>query len=317
MRKIITLLAMLTLSALFALSASAQNGHDDHDGHDHDDEHGHAKEGFVLLSPEELKEFAITVASAGPGILESSLELSGEVHANSDRLAHIVPRYSGIATEVRVKIGDYVKKGQVLAVLESDQSLAPFQVKTLISGTVIGKHITLGEAASRDRDTFVIADLSSVWIDLTVYQRDLDQVRVGEEVEIFVGHDREDQKGTISYIAPILDEHTRTATARVVLSNKTKRWRPGMFVTAHVLVERAEVAVAVPKTALFSMEEKTVVFMETPDGFKPQPVQVGRQSRTHVEILSGLSLGERYASEGGFTIRAELGKASFGDGHAH
>lgn len=306
------------------------DGHDhDADGHDHDaddhddlngeheDAHDHEDHRVVRLSQAELVEFGIAVAAAGSGIIETTMELPGEVQPNADRLAHIVPRYSGIVTEVRAHIGDYVKKGQVLAIVESDQSLAPFEMKTLISGTVIEKHITLGEAASRDRNAFVIADLSSVWIDLTVYQRDLNQVKRGQNVQVFVGHDLASDSGNISYITPIVDERTRTATARLVLPNKSQFWRPGMFVTGSVLVERAEVPLAVPRTALHTFEENTVVFLETDEGFQPRIVSLGRHGKTHAEVLSGLSPGDRYVSAGGFTLKAELGKGAFGDGHGH
>ena len=96
------------------------------------------------------------------------INLPGEIHPNDDRLAHLVPRYDGIVTEVRARGGGPGEKDQVLAIIESDQSLAPYPLKTSIAGTVIEKHITMGEAASRDRAPFVVADLSTVWLDLYV-----------------------------------------------------------------------------------------------------------------------------------------------------
>ena len=291
------------------------DAHDDHDSHDsHDDHDDHVD--IVRLTAAEIAEFGVIVETAGSGVIEQTLEVPGEVRPNDDRLAHIVPRYSGIVTDVRVGIGDYVKRGQVLAIIESDESLAPFEVKTLLSGTVIGKHITLGEAASRDRDTFVIADLSTVWIDLTIYQRDLERVRVGQEVVLLRGHE-ERAEGKISYVTPIVDERTRTATARVVLTNRDEDWRPGMFVTGLIRVESAEVPLAIPTTAVHRVEGRAAVFVETADGFEPQPVDLGRTGRDVVEVLSGIHPGDRFVSEGGFTLKAELEKGSFGHGHAH
>lgn len=314
------------LASGFAASAPAQDGHDHRgaeegalkartDNHEELDEH--REHAIVPLTAAELEEFGVEVTAAAPGVIETYLELPGEVRPNADRLAHIVPRYSGIVTDVRANIGQHVKEGQVLAVIESDESLAPFEVKTLISGTIIGKHITLGEAASRDRNIFIIADLSAVWIDLTVYQRDLSRVKEGQPAAVYVGHDLAEANGTISYITPVVDEHTRTATARLVLPNKRNQWRPGMFVTARVLVEKIEVPLVVPRTALQTFHGRSVVFLETEGGFKPQPITIGRGSETDFEVLSGLSLGDHYVSEGGFTLKAELEKGSFGDGHAH
>lgn len=293
--------------------AAVAAGQDDHDDHDHA---AHAER--VLLGEAERAEFGIEVGTAGPDTIETYLTVPGEVRANADRLAHIVPRFSGIVTEVRVHQGDHVAKGQVLAVVESDESLAPFEVRTLIGGTVIEKHITLGEAVSRDHDAFVIADLSTVWVDLTVYQRDLARVHEGQTAQVFVGHGTTSGEAPIDYVTPIVDETTRTATARVELRNADGHWRPGMFVRGRILLDRAAASVAVPRTALHTYEGGTVVFVETAEGFEPRSVTPGRAGRDVVEIAEGLRAGERYARTGGFTLKAELGRESLGHaGHAH
>lgn len=292
------------------------HGEDEHDDH-RDDEDDH---GDLHLDAATRTEFGIEVAAVGPGVLEQVLALPGEVRPNADRLAHIVPRYSGIVTEVRATIGDQVAKGDVLAVVESDESLVPFEVTTLISGTVIEKHVALGEAASRDRDTFLIADLSTVWIELTVYQRDLDLVRPGQTVRLFIGHDRVagiDADFVVDYVSPVLDPHTRTATARVVAGNASGAWRPGMFVTGEVVVATEDVQVAVPRTALFTLDDEMVVFVETDHGFEPREVEIGRRGSVSVEVVAGLDAGTPVVVSGGFTLKAELGKDSFGHGHAH
>jgi cobalt-zinc-cadmium efflux system membrane fusion protein len=280
---------------------------------DSDEEHGEEeRSSLIQLTDTERQEFRIEVAEAGPGTVESVLSLPAEVRPNADRLAHIVPRYPGVVTEVRAHIGDRVEAGQVLAILESDESLASFELKTLISGTVIEKSITLGEAID-DRDVFVIADLSTVWIDITIFQHDIEDVRVGQRVELSTTSGRTHAQGAINYVTPIVDETTRTGTARVVLENRGGAWRPGAFVIAKVIVGSTEVPVAVPHTALHVLDQQTVVFVATEDGFRPTPVVVGREGTRAVELTSGLSPGEHYVRDGGFTLKAELGKAAFGD----
>ena len=76
-------------------------------------------------------------------------------------------------------------------------------------------------------------------------------------------------------------------------------------------------ALLVPKSALQTVEDQTVVFIETAEGFEPQPVSIGRTSQTHVEIAAGLHPGQRYVAEGAFTLKAQLSKGAFGDGHGH
>ncbi len=95
-------------------------------------------------------------------------------------------------------------------------------------------------------------------------------------------------------------------------------WRPGLFVTARVLVERVNAGVVVPKTAIQTMNGEQVVFVETSDGFEVRHVRLGRSDAESVEILTGIDPGDRYVAKGGFVLKAELGKASFEHaGHAH
>ncbi len=302
------LAALVALSALSPIPARAEEEeHDDHAEHS----------AAVEMSAAEQAEFGIAVAEAGPAEIATMITLSGEIRPNDDRLAHLVPRYEGIVTEVSAKVGDQVVKGQVLAVIESNETLAPYPLRTMIDGTVIAKHITLGESASPDRFTFEVADLSTVWADLGVYQRDLDRIRVGQPVRVETGVDGQVAEGVITYVTPVVEESTRTATARVVLDNADGGWRPGIFVVAHVKVSSRDVAVAVPRTALLELHGEQVVFVRDEHGFEARHVVIGSGNDSTVEILSGLLPGEQYAAAGSFTLKAELEKSTFGDGHAH
>ncbi|MCZ6817876.1 MAG: efflux RND transporter periplasmic adaptor subunit [Calditrichaeota bacterium] len=307
---------MTTSSRLltFVLAASAvfiACSKDEASKHEESDEHrGNDVERVVQLSDEQLKEFDIEIGTAESGNIQVHRRLSGEIVVEPDRLAHIIPRFPGIVKEVRKHIGDKIKKGEVLAVIESNESLSTYEVKSLIAGTVTDKHLTLGEAITDDSHAFTITDLSSVWANLSVYQKDLPYVKVGQNTVISAGPDMPETTGIISYISPLLQKATRTATARVVLSNPDGDWRPGLFITANVEVESVQAAIVVPKTALETIDNQTVVFVKTDEGFVLQPVSLGKSSVTHVELLSGLTAGQTYVKKGGFTLKAELAKGS-------
>ena len=271
----------------------------------------------IRLTDEVLEEFGIRLATAGPGRIERALVLPAEVRPNEDRLAHIAPRFPGIVTEVRSRVGDHVEAGQVLAVIESSASLAPYSLKTAISGVVIAKHVTRGEPVSREAQTFVVADLSDVWIDISAYQKDVGKIRVGQRVLVSAGHGLTEAEGTVSYLAPVVDEETRTTTARVVLPNPESLWRPGMFVTAKIIVDEAKVPIAIPRTALEIIDDQTVVFVRDENGFKPRAIGIGRQDTATVEVVSGLQGGEHFVSHGGFTLKAELARDELSGGHGH
>jgi cobalt-zinc-cadmium efflux system membrane fusion protein len=273
-------------------------------------------EEVVRLSPDVLEEFGIEITTAGPDIIERTASLPAEVRPNQNTLAHIAPRFPGIVHEVRADIGDVVKPGQVLAIIESE-SLAPYPLKTLIGGVVITKHITRGEPVSQDAEVFVVADLTEVWIHISVYQKDLPLIRIGQPVVVSAGHGLHEAEGKISYIAPVVDEETRTAAARVVLPNPDGLWRPGLFVTVQIQVDRTEAPVAVPRTALQRIDGETVVFVAQEEGFIPRRIEIGRQGEGIVELESGLAPGERYVSAGGFALKAELSREESSAGHGH
>lgn len=278
---------------------------DDHDAGDKHDEHD--DDGVVRLKAEQLTAIGVTLAVAGPGKIDHGVELLGEVRPNGDMLAHIVPRFPGIVRQVRKSVGDNVQAGETLATIESNESLAPYELKTQLDGTVIERHITRGESVDREKQAFVIADLSTVWVDLAVYQKDLDHVRVGQNVRISTSPGLHEDEGTISYIAPIVDEPTRTAVARVLLPNPQRTWRPGVFVTARVL-DPTPAAIVVQRAALQNIGGRPSVFVEGEEGFTAHPVTLGRTGETLVEVITGVEVGQRYAAANSFLLKAELGK---------
>lgn len=271
------------------------------------DEHGHDEDASSSLSVKALEHGGVTFVAADSGHVDDGVELLGTVRPNGDGLAHITPRFPGIVRDVRANVGDNVRAGAVLAVVESSESLAPYELKTLIDGTIIAKHLTRGEAVDREKQAFVIADLSSVWVNLSIYQKDLDRVRLGERVHVLANLESAASEGTITYLTPGLDDRTRTATARVTLANPDRRWRPGMFVVAYALSPHPA-AVVVPSGAVQTLEGQTVVFVAEGDRVESRLVVLGHRGKTVVEVLTGLRPGERIAATNTFLLKAELGK---------
>jgi len=202
----------------------------------------------------------------------------------------------------------------VIAVIESNESLVRYEVKSSIAGTIIKIHLTPGEVIVDDKHSVTVADLSSVWANLSIYQKDLLKIKVGQVSIISTIDGSRFSKSNIFYISPIVDEQTRTATARVKLNNSSGIWKPGMFITAKVATTRKTVSMVVNKNAIQIFKGQTVVFVKDKKGFRPQPVSVGFQNNKSVEILDGLHQGQNYISEGAFTIKAELLKESLGGG---
>lgn len=489
----LTAVFVVTASAFFLAGCSGSEG----DGHDHshgEDEHAHADNGdehaghdhgdeeqLISLTPDDLEEFDITIATAGPQPIEITTNLPGEVVMNPDTVAHVVARASGIAREVFKTIGDSVETGEPIAVLESpalaeakaeylsrlrerelartdlaraetvyantkrlleflgdtptldalrefadvdlganrnllvsayaellattaayerekslfekqigseaeyleaesaykqaqaayfsvrddlafsnartldqrrreakvaevallvaerklhalglsedevaavpdqsDMELARYVIDAPISGVITERHIVRGERIDDGADVFTVADLSTVWVSLTVYQKDLPIIRVGQPVRIKASHDVAEASGTIAYINPVIDKATRTTTARVVLDNADGSWLPGMFVKGTVRLEEVEANVVVPRDAVQTIDDEPVIFVQTEEGFVPTHVTLGRGDRNRIIVLNGLSPGQRYAAANTFTLKSELGRAALEHaGHSH
>ena len=194
--------------------------------------------------------------------------------------------------------------------------LTKYEIRAPIAGTVIQRHLSLGEAVSADNEVFVIADVSAVWIEVTIYPKDMSIVRAGQDVWIDLGEGHQ-AEGKIAFVTPNVSEETRTATARVIIDNVDGRLKPGMFVKAGIEVGQQAADVRIPKSAIQTYEDAPVVFVQEGERFEPRRIKLGRENAQYVEVASGISVGETYVTKGAFTLKAELEKASFGDGHAH
>ena len=164
----------------------------------------------------------------------------------------------------------------------------------------------------------MVADLSSVWIDLTVHQRDLASVRQGQEVRIDFGHGLPDATGVLAFVSPAVDKQTRTANARVVLPNPDGVWRPGVFVTGRVATASSQANLVVPTSAIQDLDGEAAVFVEHDGAFEPRPVRIGQRTGDTAEVLSGLETGERVVVKNGFALKAEMNRGALEHaGHAH
>jgi len=210
----------------------------------------------------------------------------------------------------------------VVSVLRSSgDDLTRYELRSPAEGIIIYKHAVHGEILNTEIKAFTIADLDRVWINLTVYQKDLPLIHKGQAVLISTRHgssaEQSEFRGVIDWISPTLSESTRSGTARVILDNVNRRWRPGLFVNGAVVIAKTAAKVVIPRSALQNIEDRTVVFVQEGDEFEPRPVQLGRTDTHRVEIVQGLESGETFVSENAFTLKAQMSKSAFGGGHSH
>lgn len=350
----------------------------------------HAEEGNVVaLDSTAIAIAGIRLASVDT-VSTTSLPVTGTITFDANRVSHIGSRTDGRILALRADIGERVRAGQTLAVLESpevgqtraddheaeallaiaqenfarEQRLeeqgissrkelldaqadlrraeaahrsarerlrvlgathgegSQFTVTAPFAGVVVQRDASRGEMATPSDQLFTVADLSHVWIELDVFERDLTRVAIGQAVDVTTAaYPGRVFEGKVVYVSDILDPEKRTVRARVEIRNSDRDLKPGMFARAMIDTPagQGKTTLAVPRGAVQDVEGATVVWVPGDESgeFRAQPVEVGEGlDGDRVTILSGLEPGSRIVTEGAFTLKAELSKGEFG-GHGH
>jgi cobalt-zinc-cadmium efflux system membrane fusion protein len=197
------------------------------------------------------------------------------------------------------------------------ETLFQYRLTAPSDGIIIEKHIVQGELVTTESPVFIIADTTSLWVDLQVYPKDLASVKAGQKVYVSAQEGSLTAEGFISFLSPIINQETRTAMARVELSDKNDKWRAGLFATAIVSLDQTNSrdTLVVPNSAIQTINGKPSLFIVTPKGYLPVAVATGQSNSTHVEIIDGVTAGQTYVSNGSFELKAKVVTSTL-DGHA-
>lgn len=217
--------------------------------------------------------------------------------------------------EAEIAVNNARQKLQAVGAGPGTGNLNRFELRAPFDGTVVEKHISLGEQVREDTQVFTLSDLRTVWARIDVPARDLPRVRVGEQIRIRASAFDQVASGRVAYVGSLIGEQTRTAQARMVVDNPKALWRPGLFVDVEVSGDETPVPVAVAADAIQTVGNQSVVFVRTEAGFVARPVSTGRADGARVEVVKGLSAGDRYAAAGSFVVKSEAGKASATHSH--
>ncbi|MBI4291853.1 MAG: efflux RND transporter periplasmic adaptor subunit [Betaproteobacteria bacterium] len=364
----------------------------------HEDEEKHSEEKPLKLKAEEIRAAGIKIEALAEQQASEELVLTATIRPNQDRIAHVAPRVPGRLVTVHANLGDRVKAGQTLAVLDSlevgeahsaylqamtqhqvakadfaraeklhtDQiiaqkdhlrahaeyekskaglaaagnrlrmlgvnpapaadgkALSTFPLTTPFAGTIIEKHAILGELAQPDKQIFTVADLSKLWIEANLFEKDLGRVRIGADAAVTVAaYPDESFRGKLTYIAAVVDKETRTVQARVEVANPDGRLKPEMFVTATISTKGRSgkdgqgKALLVPEEAVVLMQGQPMVFIEERGGFEPRAVELGEKLRGRVVVKRGLAAGDKVVTAGTYALKARVMKSQLGEGHGH
>ncbi len=265
-----------------------------------------------------VMEAGAEVGIVGPGFLRVTVKFPGEVVEDKRRAATLRARFSGVVKATYKLPGDPVRRGEVVAKVESDQSMTEYAIVSPISGYVGRQYVSPGEAVDKGEALYDVLDLSRVWVRALAYPHTVEGIRRGMSARVL----RETSEGRVSLdgrvlsVSPEADRETRLLPFIVSVKNDGTL-RPGMFVDV-LVADSFEVPLAVPKEAVHTLEGDTVVFRKEGDRVVPVKVSIGRVGENAYEVLSGLKAGDTVFTRNSFVIKAEIEKKEWeGEGHEH
>jgi cobalt-zinc-cadmium efflux system membrane fusion protein len=270
-------------------------------------------EGRTRIDGEVAEAFGIATEIAGPARIEETVTLYGQIVPDTDRVRQISARFDGAIQSVGVSLGQSIERGQLLAVVESNESLQTIRITAPIAGVVTERAANAGEQTA-GRRLFTIVDTSSVWADLSVFPADRARIRPGARVTIRGNAGGDAVQTTIAQIN-VISGANQAVTARAVVDNTAGALLPGTFVTADVAVAEHDVPLAVKRVGLQSFRDFTVVYAQYGDEYEVRMLELGRQFGDWAEVLGGLVPGTRYVTENSYVLKADVEKS--GASHDH
>ena len=300
-------------TVFFTSVSSAQTDSNAHGSEEHSQKE-EQEEGHIELTPQQIKIAGIGMAKVSSASIRETLPLYGQVVANTEHMQSVGARFAGVITAVSKQIGDAVSKGDVLAKVESNDSLKNYAITSSIAGVVTERHANVGEQTNGST-LFKVADFSTVWGDLSVFPNEVAKLRIGQQAYITCSAADVSAQGKIIYITPFGNSTNQTTKARVLLENPQHLLVPGHFITAQLTLSETQVPVAIHSEAVQIVEEHNVVFVKSEEGFEPREVSLGRTDGEFIEVLSGLKIGETYVTKNSFILKSELGKEDAEHGH--
>jgi len=271
-------------------------------------------EGQTRIPADVAKANGVVIETAGPAVIGETRELYGTVQLATTARSEIRGQFPGRIVSVTKAVGDYVRKGQLLARIESSESLQVYPVYATVSGIIAERNGNPGDVTF-DRALYVITDPGQTTVVFNIFPKDLAVIRPGQRVEIQTMDGQPVAAAALGDYLPDGNAAAGTALMRANLPNRDGRFRPGMALNGKVTVNTVEVPLAVRTEALQRFRDFTVVFANFGDDYEVRMLELGRKSPEWTEVLGGLKPGTRYAAKGAFLIRADVEKS--GASHDH
>ncbi|OYX58063.1 MAG: HlyD family secretion protein [Brevundimonas subvibrioides] len=272
-------------------------------------------EGRTIITAAAAQAGGVTTQRARGAVLGESLPLTGRVEITPEGQSEVHARYPGRIMSLNATLGQRVSRGQVLARVESSESLQTYSVTAPISGVIMARNANPGAITGNGEPMLVIGDPTRLHAEFFLYPRDAERVRTGQRVEVTSLAGEHRFNGVIEAILPGTDPTSQTLTAHVALAYMGGVWRPGLGVQGTVQVGQGEVPLAVQTKAIMPFRDFQVVYAKVGNTYEVRMLELGRRTDEWTEVLGGLAPGTEYVVDGAFLIRADIDKS--GASHDH
>ncbi len=259
---------------------------------------------------------ASSEAAVAKANFDRAEKLQGEQIISQKDFLRVRADYEKARAHLRAAADKLEMLGVSATTAATTNGLSVFPLTAPFAGTVIEKKAVVGELATPDKALFTVADLSTLWIEANLFEKDLAQLKVGSDAVVTASAYPSDTfKGRLTYIGGVLDKETRTIRGRIEVRNADGRLKPEMFATAAIATGGAIKALTLPDGAMVLISEQPTVFVQEGEHFEPRPIEVGEKLRGRIVVKSGLKPGERVVTAGAYALKARLLKSQIGDSH--
>lgn len=271
-------------------------------------------EGRTIIGAAAAAQAGVTTEKAGPASIPTTVDLIGRLGFAPGAEASVKARFPGKILSLSRNVGDTVRAGEVLARVESNESLQTYAVTAPIGGVVVERAASQGDMAGEE-PLYKLGDPGRLIAEFHVFDKDMGRVRPGQPIDLTAVGGGDPVRSSIDGFVPVRDLSSQTTVARVKLPNAGPGWMPGMTVRGKAVVEEAPVALAVRAEALQRFRDFEVVFAKVVDTYEVRMLEIGRRSPQWVEVLGGLDPGTEYVTGNSFLIKADIEKS--GASHDH
>jgi membrane fusion protein, heavy metal efflux system len=271
-------------------------------------------EGRTTIAADAAKAGGIEVITAGPATIGEMRELFGTVQLATTGRSEIRGQFPGRIVSVTKNVGDHVKRGQLIARIESSESLQTYPVYSTASGVIAERNGNPGDVTG-ERALYVITDPAQTTVVFNIFPKDLGAVRPGMKVVVETQDGKPIAEATLGDYLPEGNAQAGTALMRANIPNRTGALRPGMALRGRVSINTVNVPLAVRTEAIQPFRDFRVVFANYGQDYEVRMLELGRSSPEWTEVLGGLKPGTPYVTKGSFLVRADIEKS--GASHDH